>query len=1232
MLHSRLRAFTFLFFALLFAATADAQKAPPKYQGLLWEISGNGLSKPSYLYGTMHVSRKVAFHLSDSFFVAIRKVDVVALELDMEKWLDNNLEIDRAQRLKEFYGGSSSSSGFYRYALTPQAPEQKDLKALLRSSPSIINNMLYRTSSMRSDFEENTYLDHFIFQVGKKLNKKVIGIEDFVESRELSNRSRIPDEEDDEEKAREERERKRLLLRELCKNMSYTEALEDAYRRGDLSQLDSMQLLEGSQNHLQYLLYERNILMAERMDSVMKKSALFAGVGAAHLPGEKGVIELLRRKGYTLRPVSVTNNREITFKAEIDAIRFPVQFTKQYAADSAFSVELPHRFYETAADASSKDYICLDMANGSYYHIQRINHYGGLKGQGAAHILKRIDSLLYENIPGKIISKKAIEGERPGYDIVNKTSKGDVQRYNIFVTPEEIYVFKASGTDEYISSGPEAERFFSSISFRPVAGKPRRYEDAALGLRLDFPGQYTEYRHLSHRSAQQRYVTGFSPDGKNYCFFSAATLFDFKYLEEDTFELGVMSDLFARHTGLTLVRKQLLSWKQHPAMDAKFTVDGQEIYARLVLRGGHYFLAGCRGDSVSAMAFLNSLELPARKLSLETQAYEDTLFHCTVQTYPNPSPYDKLLEDRSSRTSEKKKEENRFLPVNITHVYTCPQNSESVSLSYRKLNTYFQMGTKDEFWNYIYDDLRNDKELHWHVRSRKQEGSFEVITGLLSDTGSTRGILVKMVQRCGLVYTLRTCIDTLEGPGPFAKKFFDSFQPKDTCIGEDVLKDKLVEFFFPKIYSADSTEAKQAKNAIRYVSANLEDRNVAQLIATIDDPRFARLENNEKEQLIRALGRRKSPDILPFLRKLYTRYTDSTRLQFAVLGAVALQHHAPGAETFLELLRTELPVTSKDSYIEGAFSPFFDSLRTAQNLFPGVLVYARFPEYRPTIYSLLAQLADSGFVKRKTYARRVEDILEDANYALKLYVSSHPRDEKDSRNPLLRNEYARAPRKGFVPRESVNDEQEVLLDYVTLLAPFYSDKNVRRFLDKVLTQAPEELSLVAAGQMLRSGMPVNDTIWTYYAGKRKTRALTYAVLEHHKKLDKMPAAQRQQEAMVQSLLLYDETKGKGDTVVLLDKVRVKNKVSEGYVYFYKWRPKDKRNWKLACTGVQPLEQNKLKIYPEVSRSSISFESDQQRKKEMENQLIRIRLYQRERTSSSDFETGARGGYSEYFDF
>src|SRR5215204_1704987 len=77
---------------LLFLVTliAYGQKdQPKKYPSLFWEISGNGLAKPSYLFGTMHVSSKMVFHLSDSFYLALKNADVVALETNPGNWQED---------------------------------------------------------------------------------------------------------------------------------------------------------------------------------------------------------------------------------------------------------------------------------------------------------------------------------------------------------------------------------------------------------------------------------------------------------------------------------------------------------------------------------------------------------------------------------------------------------------------------------------------------------------------------------------------------------------------------------------------------------------------------------------------------------------------------------------------------------------------------------------------------------------------------------------------------------------------------------------------------------------------------------------------------------------------------------------------------------------------------------------------------------------------------------------
>ncbi|MCW3112313.1 MAG: lipoprotein, partial [Segetibacter sp.] len=175
----------FLIFLLFFSA-ADAQKRPvvKKYPSLFWEITGNGLKKPSYLFGTMHVSSKMVFHLSDSFYYAMRNTDAVALELNPEIWQDEMFRFQKAQmNLAHFSLGKmndylkESSFELDRY--------EDDIKRALIEEPTVVNNLLYRSYQSSADFEENTYLDLYIYQTGRKLGKQAAGVENYIESERL---------------------------------------------------------------------------------------------------------------------------------------------------------------------------------------------------------------------------------------------------------------------------------------------------------------------------------------------------------------------------------------------------------------------------------------------------------------------------------------------------------------------------------------------------------------------------------------------------------------------------------------------------------------------------------------------------------------------------------------------------------------------------------------------------------------------------------------------------------------------------------------------------------------------------------------------------------------------------------------------------------------------------------------------------------------------------------------
>jgi len=64
---------------LISTCISNAQNLPST---LLWKISGNGLQKPSYLYGTMHLTDERIFNLGDSLYKAIETSDGFAIEIN----------------------------------------------------------------------------------------------------------------------------------------------------------------------------------------------------------------------------------------------------------------------------------------------------------------------------------------------------------------------------------------------------------------------------------------------------------------------------------------------------------------------------------------------------------------------------------------------------------------------------------------------------------------------------------------------------------------------------------------------------------------------------------------------------------------------------------------------------------------------------------------------------------------------------------------------------------------------------------------------------------------------------------------------------------------------------------------------------------------------------------------------------------------------------------------------
>jgi uncharacterized protein YbaP (TraB family) len=296
---------------------AQKQKAktnPPKPLGvldnntLLWKISGNGLEKPSYLFGTIHLLCADDAVLSENMKKAIEGADEIYFEVDMDNLLDmfgaftkmkmkgdtslhDLLSADEYTRVKNYFEEKGTMIPF---------------NMLEKFKPILAASMLQSGSLPCTN---TAVMEQVIMQEAKENDKKIKGLESMAFQAGLLDS--IP----------YKLQAKQLLeyIDEAGKGKTGEDGelaeMWKAYNEQDLKKLEDLMIKGdiGINNYKDILLYRRNSNWVTNLKTLLPGKSLVIAVGAGHLPGEKGVISLLRKAGYTLTPVDNkrTNSREI---------------------------------------------------------------------------------------------------------------------------------------------------------------------------------------------------------------------------------------------------------------------------------------------------------------------------------------------------------------------------------------------------------------------------------------------------------------------------------------------------------------------------------------------------------------------------------------------------------------------------------------------------------------------------------------------------------------------------------------------------------------------------------------------------------------------------------------------------------------------------------------------------------------------------------------------------------
>lgn len=258
----------------------------------LWKIEGSGLNKASYLFGTIHITCDAT--LENDVIKALDETKQIVLEIDMD---DPDMQ-DKMMKGMYMKDGKTLKSivNDEDYQAIDSLFTSKmgiSVKMIENVKPFFLTSMLYPKfiDCPMESFEAE------LMKVAKEQNEEIFGLETIDD--QINVFEVIPYE-----------DQVKDLVRTAKDNMAYDKAnfakLLSIYKDENITDMLNIMNDDNYSSVAEYqdeLLDNRNINWIPKIKEYAEKQATFFGVGAGHLAGENGVINLLRQAGYTVTAV-----------------------------------------------------------------------------------------------------------------------------------------------------------------------------------------------------------------------------------------------------------------------------------------------------------------------------------------------------------------------------------------------------------------------------------------------------------------------------------------------------------------------------------------------------------------------------------------------------------------------------------------------------------------------------------------------------------------------------------------------------------------------------------------------------------------------------------------------------------------------------------------------------------------------------------------------------------------
>ena len=1185
---------TLLLALLLVTSLSFAQKE----KTLFWEISGNGLTKKSYLYGTMHVNDKISYHLSDAFFKNLLASDIVSNESDPETWD----EVIALMQQNNLYSPYNFYATFYLNPIKKNA-----IKTVFINS-NYFANMLSGVEGEKSDYQENTVLDMFIYQTGRKYKKRIIGLESATESM----LSIMKIKQDD---ARPDDKNRELLLK-IVKSGNFNEATKEYYREKDVVMLDSIYKLMFSKKAHDALIVNRNIIMTKSIDSLAKTGSLFSAVGAAHLAGKQGIIQLLRDKGYTVSPIiDVMSKSGEAQKKAIEDFYLNPGFTATSSKDNMIKMPLTNKIIKNGEDIGSPDF-----TNGGAISIKRIPLNSFMNKKGELFNPKTIDSLFFENIPGTILEKNYFEQDNYiGYDIKNSTKNGNNQHWRFYITPLELITVSMIGNGNYTRQFEK--EVFDNIKIKSFSNNWERITPLKGGFSVEVPEFNMVYGNTDE-TVKNVEIQAYNSSEKGYYFVTESTLNSTNFLEDSEFEQKQIHYEFYLQHDADSTNTKFDKIKQVFTSQSK--IGTKNVKLKSVIKGTKYYLLGTiNASNENSTKFFESFKEEKFNYKTPYTTYTDTVSKFKIDVpkkqnealfldipdfnYKSKNAFISKAESKSFNSASGKSVDLEFYKY---HKYDHIDNLDSVKVYFKKMalneNLYennddevdyneeyddyddydkitytsllnLNFNSKKGFSKSIWNDLVKDKEEKYEIISESstfdKDTNTHFFNTIVSKPNATQAIKSKIIFTEDSYAELSTLVEReYKNDDDFIEKTFNSYLPieKNTT---SVFSDKI------KLFIEDATNE---KDTIRYSAMNsinelkIAKKDFETVTNFIDTFKFKDSEIDAAESLLLKIGKIEDSRVIPYLEKTYKKENVKTGIQFGVLNALTYQKSKLAYKQIMDLLEYDLPISTNEYDISSMFQLFEKDLENSKELFPKIYQYYSIKEYNEPIIKFCNKLLESNLVNPKKLSSFKKIITTNAKLEYKRVVSwkeKNPKEDVEDEDDSVEDQTVaviEAATKAIEKEEDIEEEEVVeiisdsvsrfsndietaeapvkdLINYINLMYAFQKDEAFLTLIEKIKKLEISQLDI----ELLRLDV-LNNRLSTAEIetalNNLKTRYITIQLLLNKNKTALYNSIS--DEKIAESAVYNFESLKEKDKISLLYKQNVNTNDKETIYYFF----------------------------------------------------------------------------------